>query len=114
MNRMINLEGQRLSAVTFVEDYVQLALDHSGISAVVDPEVNHAGNWLKRGDPGYLEALVALPGQHVAVANVVPNEVFEVRFDGGDVFRVVLTPEAHVWGPEAVTVQHDDGSMEVW
>jgi hypothetical protein len=108
------LTGQRVSAVTVVEDYIQIALDRCGITAIVDPVVESGGVLKVRGEAGYFDTLATLPGRTVVAASIVPNDQFRMTLDTGESLRISLAPDAYRFGPEALMVQHEDGSFDVW
>ncbi|NEX91357.1 hypothetical protein [Caulobacter sp. 17J65-9] len=79
------LTGERLSAVTFLKDYLQLDFDGHVISAYALTDVRDEDGTITADDPGFRDALCARIGWEVAGAEVGAERVL-VRFeDGGEV-----------------------------
>lgn len=79
------LAGERLSAVTFLKDYVQLDFDGHVISAYAVVDVRDEDGTITTDDVGFRDALCGRIGWSVAGAEVQPERVV-VRFeDGGEV-----------------------------
>lgn len=114
MSKPINvLVGQRLQAVTFVEDYVQLSLERALINLVVSPTIIAEGFEFRSQDPGFSDAMLQLKGRFVTEAFVEDEREFVIAFDSVKL-HIALTPEAHTWGPEAIVIQYEDRSFDVW
>ena len=75
------LDGLCVSAVVFVQDYVQFQLDGPILSTYSLPSVTVEGRTIKSGDPGWRDALCSLIG--VCVASVDASEtLLTIRFAG--------------------------------
>lgn len=94
------LRGASLSAVTFVQDYLQLWFDGPGIN-VTNPLTVHAdGVSVTSWQPGFRDALCSAIAKIVADVEFREGEALVIRFDDGAALSVSLraadytTPEA--------------------
>jgi hypothetical protein len=100
------IDGEELSSVTFVQDYVQLDFNGPGFTLFQWPEVFVAeglqlgeGSYA-HGDPGYRDALCLQIGQSVETTSVEEGVALEIAFENGTIFRCSLREEDFD-GPEA-------------
>jgi hypothetical protein len=107
------LNGQRLSSVSFVEDYIQLGFDRAGLNIINTPTVLVAGAPHRGDDPEAASTLVSLIGRVVERVRLEPGQRFTIEFRGGDALWVSLEPADYKRGPEALTIRYDDNSLEV-
>ncbi|HEY6807339.1 MAG TPA: DUF6188 family protein, partial [Gemmatimonadales bacterium] len=92
------LEGQRLTAVTFVEDYVQLQFDSAAVLTLTVPVTIQAGTErLMVPAAGSRDALCALIGREVTTAE---STVAQLAIHFGTGHRI-LADLAKRTGPEA-------------
>ncbi len=97
--------GEKLSAVTFVMDYIQLAFDGPMITAYTWPTVQAGDRTFRRGDPSYRDELCARVATDV-VAVRVPRDSIEIMFADGSTIRISLRAEDLSEGvPEAARFQ---------
>jgi hypothetical protein len=108
---LLAIEGEQLSAVTFVQDYVQLHFDGPTITAVTRPVVVAGDSSLDFGAPGYRDGLCGLIGRIVGRAYVRPADRLQIDFADRASLIVSLKPEAYRAG-EAVIFT--DGRTEQW
>ncbi len=85
--------GAQLSAVTFVQNYLQLWFDGPGIN-VTNPLTVHAESvkatsW----QPGFRDAICAQITKVVASTELRPNDAFAIHFADGSLVSVSLRPE---------------------
>ena len=108
---MGNLIGEQLSAVTFVQDYLQLHFDGPCLTGYLFPVVRVAGDGFQLGESGYRDALCRLIGE--AIENVVmqPDQEFCLVFVTGSSITFSLKEEDRN-GPEAIMIQ--DANKETW
>lgn len=108
------LENEQLSAVTFVQDYVQFHFDGPCLTAYVWPHiVNHKGS-ITLELPGYRDALCERIGKIVVNAFEEPGERLVIVF-ADDVTLEVSLKEADREGPEAAMFDDQTGkSWNVW
>jgi hypothetical protein len=76
---LVSLEGEQLSAVTFVRDYVQLHFDGPRLTLLTWPVVIAAEARCAFGEPGYRDSLCRLIGRIVARAYVRVEERLRVN-----------------------------------
>ncbi len=101
------IEGEELSSVTFVQDYVQFDFNGPGFTMLIWPEVFvPEGHQLPEGsyafgDPGYRDALCSQIGENAETISLEEGVALEISFEGGTIFRTSLREEDYV-GPEAV------------
>jgi hypothetical protein len=105
--------GEKLTAVTFIHDYVQLQFDSSlGLTALSTPSVYLGGSTLTLGDHGYRDALCARIERRIIGANVTEGEEIKIEFDDRSCISVSLMSSQRS-GPEAA-VFHDGSKTWVW
>ncbi len=87
------LRGEQLSAVTFVQDFLQLWFDGPGIN-ITNPltVVSSSGN-VTTGQPGFRDALCAQIAKIVDTVEIRPSDALVVRFADASLFSVSLKPE---------------------
>ena len=106
------LVGQELSAVEFVQDYVQLRFDGPLVTFYEWPEVFREEGSYAFGEPEYRNMLCALIGESVSAASVEEGEALEIEFESGVNVRVSLRQE-DISGPEGGSVSLTDGDEDV-
>jgi hypothetical protein len=100
------LVGRKLSSVTFVADYVQLAFDGPGMNAYTTPTVTSGSESLSLGQPGYRDALCAQIGCIVERTEVDKQRV-SIVFESGAVISISLLDDDYR-GPEALEFSLDE------
>jgi hypothetical protein len=108
------LEGQRLSSVCFVEDYIQLGFERAGVTLINSSTLLLGNALLKDGDAQTPALLRSLIGETIEAVEVQPSVHFAMHFGNGTTIRVSLDPADYRSGPEALTIQYDDDSVDVW
>jgi hypothetical protein len=104
--------GQELSAVEFVQDYVQLRFDGPLVSFFEWPDVFREEGSYAFGEPEYRNVLCALIEESVSAASVEEGEAIEIEFENGVTVRASLRPE-DITGPEGGSVSYADGVGEI-
>ena len=95
------IRGRQLSAVVFVQNYVQLQFDGPGLTAYTLPVVVIGERRLEAGSPGYRDGLCAQITKIVQNAYVQEGQRFQVDFEDGCSIAISLRPEDRR-GPEAI------------
>jgi hypothetical protein len=101
------IEGEALSSITFVMDYLQLDFSGPGLTLFIWPEVFvPAGVQIGEGsyalgEPGYRDALCLQIGEVVEKTTFEEGVALEIQFENETIFRTTLRDEDYV-GPEAV------------
>jgi hypothetical protein len=108
---LLAIEGEQLSAVTFVQDYLQLHFDGPTLTAVTRPIVITGDASFEFEGPGYRDQLCALIGQVVSRAYVRPADRLQIDFRDRASLIVSLKSEAYRAG-EAIIFS--DGKNEQW
>jgi hypothetical protein len=107
--------GQELSAVEFVQDYLQLRFDGPTLALFVWPEVFREEGSYAYGEPEFRNFLCALLAEHVTAATLEEDEALEIEFESGVILRATLRSE-EIAVPEAghylPTGQPVDGLFE--
>jgi len=104
----IPIEGEELSSVTFVRDYIQLDFSGPGFTLYNLPEVfipeglQMAEGSYASGEPGYRDALCLQIGEIIEAFSIEEGIALELKFENGTIFRTSLRDEDYV-GPEAGT-----------
>lgn len=107
------LENTQLSAVTFVQDYVQLHFDGPCLTAYVWPHILNKKEPATPKVPGYRDALCERIGKTVVKAFEEPGERLVIVFED-DVTLEVSLNEADREGPEAAMFRDQSDKWNVW
>lgn len=108
------LEGQELSAVEFVADYLRLRFDGPMLTLYNWPHVLLSDFSIAFGEPEYRNALCAQIGEMVATAKLEELDSLTVEFESGTVLALSLREE-DLDGPEAGSYSEDgtgEGDVE--
>jgi hypothetical protein len=109
------IEGQELSGVAFVQDYLHLDFDGPRLTLFTWPEVFREEGSYAYGEPEYRNVLCALIGENVTAATLAEGEALEIAFERGAILRASLreedldSPEAGHFAP---TGDPDEGLFE--
>ena len=95
------LIGEQLSAVTFVQDYLQLHFDGPFLTVFSHPVVRIGDQAFQVGEPGFRDALCSNIAKNVAKAQVVYGESISIRFVDGAMINIPLQDDSCLDG-EAV------------
>ena len=104
------IEGQELTAVEFVTDYLRLRFDGPMLTLFAWPHILLAEFSIAYGEPEYRNALCAQIGEMVAKASLEELDALTVEFESGTVIALSLREE-ELSGPEAGSYS-EDGSGE--
>ena len=104
------LEGQELSAVEFVADYLRLRFDGPMLTFYAWPHVLLSDFSIAFGEPEYRNALCAQIGEMVSTAKLEELDSMTVEFESGTVIALSLREE-DIDGPESGSYS-EDGSDE--
>jgi hypothetical protein len=105
------IEGQELSAVEFVGDYLRLRFDGPMLRLYGWPHILLADFSVAFGEPEYRNALCAQIGEMVAKAALEEMESLTVEFESGTVIALSLREE-ELDGPEAGSYSADGSGMD--
>ena len=105
------LEGQELTAVEFVSDYVRLRFDGPMLTLYAWPHVLLSDFSIAFGEPEYRNALCAQIGEIVAKASLEEMEALTVEFESGTVIALSLREE-DLDGPEAGSYSSDGSGQD--
>jgi hypothetical protein len=94
------IEGQELTAVEFVSDYVRLRFDGPLLTFYAWPHVLLQDFTIAFGQPEYRNALCAQIGEIVAKARLEELDSVTIEFESGTVIALSLREE-DLDGPEA-------------
>ena len=95
------LRGEQLSAVTFVQDYLQLWFDGPGINVTNPLTVQSGGLLVTSWQPGFRDALCSQIAKIVAAVECREGEAFIIRFEDGSQLSVSLREQDYTI-PEAI------------
>jgi hypothetical protein len=108
------LVGEQLSAVCFVQDYVELHFDGPVIRALTNPVVEFEGQRLTFPAQGSRDALCGLIGRGVARVQLQSAVALTMHFEGGGSIAVPLDANSYR-GAEAMHFQDSpSGALQVW
>lgn len=89
-----SLAGDRLAAVEFVHEHVQLRFEEALLTLYVWPEVADAdGISVGFGQPNYRDALCSAIDEAVTTAEFAEGSALTVEFENGTVFALSLRDE---------------------
>jgi hypothetical protein len=109
-----NLVGEQLSAVCFVQDYVELHFDGPVIRALTNPVVEVGGQRFTFPAQGSRDALCSLIGRGVTRVQLQDTVALTVHFEGGGTIAVPLDADS-CRGAEAMHFQESStGALQVW
>ena len=94
------IEGQELSSVSFVQDYLQLDFNGPVLTLYIWPEVFRAEGSYGFGEPGFRDMLCEEITNDVETATFAEAIALEISFESGTIFRVPLRDQDYV-GAEA-------------
>lgn len=100
------MEGQELTAVEFVSDYVRLRFDGPLLTLYAWPHVLLEDFSVAHGQPEYRNALCAQIGEMVATAKLEELDSLTIEFESGTVIALSLREE-DLDGPEAGSYSED-------
>ena len=104
------LEGQELTAVEFVQDFLRLRFDGPLLSLYAWPHLLFPEFSLGFGEPEYRNALCAQIGEIVAKASLEELDSLTVEFESGTVIALSLREE-DLSGPEAGSYSADGSGL---
>lgn len=108
------LENEKLSAASFIRDYVQLHFDGPCLNAYVCPHILHQKESITPKVSGYRDALCERIGKIVVKASEELGERLVIVF-ADDVTLAVSLKETDRDGPEAAMFHdHSGKSWNVW
>ena len=105
------MEGQELTAVEFVGDYLRLRFDGPMLTLYAWPHILLADFSIAYGEPEYRTGLCAQIGEMVAKAELTELEALTVEFESGTVIALSLREE-ELDGPEAGSYSADGSGMD--
>jgi hypothetical protein len=105
------IEGQELTAVEFVGDYLRLRFDGPMLTLYAWPHILLADFSIAYGEPEYRNGLCAQIGEMVAKAELQELEALTVEFESGTVIALSLREE-ELDGPEAGSYSADGSGMD--
>lgn len=106
------LEGQELSAVEFVADYLRLQFDGPLLTFYAWPHVLLADFSVAFGEPEYRNALCAQIGELVGTAKLEELDSLTIEFESGTVLALSLREE-DLEGPESGSYSADGSDESV-
>ena len=108
------LEGQELTAVEFVGDYLRLRFDGPLLTLYAWPHLLFPEFSLGFGEPEYRNALCAQIGEMVAKASLEELDAMTIELESGTVIALSLREE-ELSGPQAGSYSEDgsgNGELE--
>jgi hypothetical protein len=112
-NPLAILVGRQLSAVVFVQDYVQFQFDGPVLTAITSPRVSLAGDEWSVRLAGYRDALCRLIGRKVQATSLAEGRELRIDLDDRGTLSVSLKPE-DACGPESATFATSPEDLWVW
>lgn len=110
MTDLSTLEGEELTAVEFIERFVQLRFNEALLRFYVWPDVADAdGISVAFGEPGYRDALCSLIGETATAAALDAERSLTIEFENGTLLAMSLRDE-DLDTPEAGSYTAADGS----
>lgn len=106
------LKGNKLSAIVFILDYLQIQFDTAVVTFLTYPKVELEGKNYSFGESEYRNTICAFIGKAVASVIYRENELFSLNFDQGRLY-CSIAPEDYVLS-EMVIVDTDSGEKIVF
>ena len=104
------LEGQELTAVEFVADYLRLRFDGPMLTFYAWPHLLFADFSLAYGEPEYRNGLCAQIGENVATASLEELNALTIELESGTVIALSLREE-ELSGPVAGSYSEDGSGL---
>ena len=104
------IEGQELTGVEFVADYLRLRFDGPMLTLFAWPHILLAEFSIAYGEPEYRNARCAQIGEMVAKASLEELDALTVEFESGTVIALSLREE-DLSGPEAGSYSEDGSGI---
>jgi hypothetical protein len=108
------LIGEQLSAVQFVQDYLQLHFDAYGLTCYVWPDIIINRYTFKFGDNLYRDKLCSLISNVVKWTLIEENEVLTIEFEGDSKIDLSLDPANPKIIGEIAIFHFPDGNIAVF
>jgi hypothetical protein len=105
------IEGQQMTAVEFVADYLRLCFDGPIVTLYAWPHILFSEFSIGFGEPEYRNALCAQIGEIVAKASLEELEALTVEFESGTVIALSLREE-ELSGPQAGSYSEDGSGRD--
>src|SRR5437870_4887889 len=102
--------GEQLSAVTFVQDYLQLHFDGPRLTVFSHPIVMRGDKMFHWGRPGFRDALCSSIAKKVTEARIAYSESISICFADGSTIQIPLQDDGYLDG-EAVNF---DAGGNIW
>jgi hypothetical protein len=102
--------GERLSAVSFVLDYVQLAFDGPRFTVLSPIQVQTPNSTVRAGENGFRDGLCEAIG-HTVISFAIDDRAVNIELDG---YRITIDLAAGSAGPEKLLFDDVDGRLAVW
>ena len=112
-NPLEALVGSHLSAVVFVQNYVQLQFDGPGLTALTPPRVRVMNQSFEWGKQGYRDALCDRIGKLVRHGSTIPEQEISIEFEDGSSISISLNPKDYR-GAEAAIFNNPPNPPVVW
>jgi hypothetical protein len=108
------LEGEELTAITFLRAYLQLHFSGAYLNAYVWPTIKMNTDTIDHHNAQYRNKLCECIGKTVSVAAAQPDEKLVILFDDGGSIEISLRRKDRT-GEEAAMFQDGTGKLwEVW
>lgn len=108
------LVGEQLSAVSFVQDYVELHFDGPVVRSLTNPIARNGQHQVQFPAPGSRDALCEFIGRSVASVELNESLALALHFEGGGSITVPLD-DVSCRGQEAMHFQLSlTGPLQVW
>jgi hypothetical protein len=108
------IEGEQLSAVAFVQDYVELHFDGPVIRALTNPIVYSGGSQFAFPGPGSRDALCQFIGHLVTKVEVQDGVSLSCHFQGGGSIVVPLDDASYRCAEAMHFQESPTGALQVW
>jgi len=107
------LAGSQLSAVVFVQDYIQLQFDGPGLTVLTKSSVRVMNQSFEWGKQGYRDALCERIGKLVRQASTIPEQEIKIEFEDGSSISISLNPKDYRTA-EAAIFNNPPNPTVVW
>jgi hypothetical protein len=111
---LVAIEGEQLSAITFVQNYLQLHFDGPLLTLVKMPSVIKGEDRFDVTSAGYRDALCSLITKKVSCAYVVTHDRVQIDFSDRASIVLSLQPENYVAAHIALFHSGNGGEWAAW
>ena len=113
-NYMNCIIGEQLSAVQFVQDYLELHFDGHGLTCYIWPEVYYSNQKFKFGEIDYRNKLCEIINKSVKDVIIVEKELLTIEFEDNSRITLSLDVKNPKIIAEIAIFTDEDGNISIF